>query len=276
MSFVLLTTTDLNGGRDELLRRLFRSLGPAAASHPITVHLLVQRVGDVPLGEVPSFVRVHHHEGRVSLSRARNMLLERLDWDAIASDAIIAYPDDDAFYPDGLLDGVAGLFAQRPQLDFWFCRYASRPEAFSRVAPPVPARAAQVARNASSNTIFVRRDLARAIGGFDESLGVGAPYAGGEDTEYALGAYRRARETLYTAADLVGHRDRLTDLRSRYFPGSLMAIGRHALRDPGIGREFARKVAIGIYMAGHREMPIGTLVHSLLAASGRAVAGLVR
>jgi hypothetical protein len=55
------------------------------------------------------------------------------------------------------LGQVASLFARDAMLDIWFCRYASQPiqESFA-AAEPTGARTGEIARNASSNTIFLR------------------------------------------------------------------------------------------------------------------------
>jgi Glycosyl transferase family 2 len=228
------------------------------ASDRIALFMLLQNCQVSELASVrasmPAFIRPVAVPGRVPLSTARNILLRQLTADnSIPTGALVAFPDDDCWYPPGFLAQLTGLFARDPELDFWFCRYGSQPsEARFAQAEPGAARTAEVVRNASSNTIFLRGRVVNAIGEFDERLGVGTPMGGAEDLDYALRAHRAARKTAYWDGALVGHRDKSPELLARYYASGLFVLARHARG--GASNEFHRKIAVGIYYALRRRL----------------------
>lgn len=181
----------------------------------------------------------------------------------------MGFPDDDAWYPPGLLDRVAAVFAAIPDLDFWFCRYASAPVAVVLPHAPSdrPPGMRDVVRNASSNTIFVRGSLARSLR-FDDTLGVGTAMGSAEDTDYAVRACLAGRRTLFADAAFVGHHDKDLACRARYFPGEVMVIARHARRVPALRRELIRKVGVGAYLGLRGVLPFGVLGSSLYRPFG--------
>jgi GT2 family glycosyltransferase len=233
-----------------MIRALVESQ-PSLTSHRTFLSMLLQNCGASELTAVGASLPALAHPvaapGRVPLSTARNILLRRLKASgAIGADALVAFPDDDSWYPPGFLAQVAALFTRDPQLDFWFCRYGSQPSQ-SRFAEtePVVARTSEIVRNASSNTIFLRGRVVNSIGEFDEALGVGTPAGGAEDLDYALRARRAARKTAYWDGALVGHRDKNTELLARYYASGLFVLARHARS--GASSEFRRKIAVGVY-----------------------------
>ncbi len=125
------------------------------------------------------------------LSRARNVALRHLEAE------VVAFPDDDCVYPDGLLEAVARELASRPDLD-GIGGQAADPE--GRPSGRWPARRATLEldtlwNHANSHTIFLRRELVERVGGFDEALGLGAgtPWHSGEEIELLVRALRRVR-----------------------------------------------------------------------------------
>jgi hypothetical protein len=269
----------MKGRRESVRDRMVRSLvesEQAAGSDRFALYMLLQNceADKVPAlaGAMPDFFHPVAIPHRVPLSTARNILLRRLIADdAIRADALVAFPDDDCWYPPGLLVHVAGLFTGNAELDFWFCRYASNPSVLtqdtSRATLPLDLRAARMAeivRNASSNTIFMRGRVINAIGDFDEGLGVGTPLGGAEDLDYVLRAHRVARKTSYCDAALVGHRDKSRELLARYYASSLVVLARHART--GAASEFYRKIAVGIYYALRRRLSIADYGRALRLA----------
>jgi len=253
---VLISTTDHRNAPPGILDRMLASVQEAARARPdlrIRHALLLQNCTpaerDRRLADLPAFVIAESVEGRLSLSAARNKLLMNLaKSDAIGADSIVAFPDDDCWYPPDTLPLIVGLFETDPTLDLWFCRYASRPMPVSAMSAERRARARDVVRSASSNTIFVRGRIARAIGRFDANLGVGTPNLGGEDTDFALKAHALARTSRFCDAALIGHRDPQPALRARYYPGSLLVLGRHAATSFPLMLEYLRKIAIGFVL----------------------------
>lgn len=267
MRVVLITTCDAGEpGRAPLLRRLLDSVERMRAARPdweVRHALLIQRAGADPALGGPDALRV---EGRLSLSAARNRLLAALAAEgAIGPDTLVAFPDDDCWYPAGVLEGITEAFAADPQLDLWFCHYGERPEPLNRATEVAPA-IAEVMRRASSNTIFLRGRLVALLPGFDEALGAGARWNGAEDNDYALAAFRLSRRVKLLDRPCIGHRDHRPELRARYWPGGLITVARHAAGGPGLGREFARKLLVGAALTARRELPPRLFVGAVGAA----------
>jgi len=265
----------MKGERGEVRARMLNSLVESQRSlgeQRISLFLLLQNCDSAELASfaatAPEFVRPVAVAGRVPLSIARNMLLRRLIAErSIGLDALVAFPDDDCWYPAGFLSQVVGLFARDSALDFWFCRYASQPTQDSIVAvEPAGARMGEIARNASSNTIFLRGRVVTAIGEFDEALGIGTPLGGAEDLDYALRAHCVARKTAYRDAPLVGHRDKSPSVRARYYASGLVVLARHA--GNGAGSECLRKIAVGAYLMARRELRVRDFAKALRQAFG--------
>jgi GT2 family glycosyltransferase len=129
------------------------------------------------------WVRVDSQPG---LSRARNRGLLH------ARGAIIAFPDDDCIYPETLLRTVARILDSHPEFDALTGRVVGEDgkdyARFDRA--PGELSALNAWRRASSVSLFVRRHVVERVGGFDETLGLGAgtPWGGGEDIDYPLRA----------------------------------------------------------------------------------------
>lgn len=262
VDILLFTTSDMRDARDMVLQRMLDSVGAAIRDSNLRVvcYLLLQHWDGSRETALPEFVRPYGVGKRISLSAARNLLLQA----AIANGdldraRVVAFPDDDAWYSAGTLEGVFAMLGEGNEFDMLVCRYASRPESHDAYWFDTRKRRANARRfvtRASSVTQFLRASLVRKVGFFDERLGVGAPINGGEDLDYALRCYIqcRGRVALYDTP-LVGHRDRDTSHRARYFSGSLCAIARSAGEDMGVAAQFLRKLLVGVFLMARRELP---------------------
>ncbi len=276
MRIHLFTTTIVDGRRSDALSRLIRSLTEFREANPgqeLNLHLLLQKADDAALVGLPDWVDARIIDTKVSLSKARNILLSGADESVFSSSTLVAFPDDDAWYPEGLIEGVLALF-EDPALDFFFCRYAAAPEKWTR-GPVTMARSKDVARGASSNTIFLRGGVVGRVGRFDEDLGAGARYNGGEDTDYALRSYSEARKTLASPGRHVGHRDPDRSLRGVYYVGALRAVAAHAFRHPSDLGMLLRKIAVGAYFVVTGHLSAGRYLRDL-SGLRRLLSGEVR
>jgi hypothetical protein len=217
---------------------------------------------------LPPFVQAIPYAETLSLSAARNRLLAYASSNGlIDGETVVGFPDDDCWYPQGVLELVARSFAQSPQLGLWFCRYSSNPAPVGEAKRAMgPASPRDVIREASSNTMFVRGHVLASDPVFDETLGVGTVNGGGEDTEFALRAYLSSHRALYLPAPVIGHRDKIPQLRPKYWRGGLIALARHARRQPRIGFELARKLAVGVWLVGTRQLPVAAFRTAVAAA----------
>ncbi|MEL6980444.1 MAG: hypothetical protein AAGM38_17460, partial [Pseudomonadota bacterium] len=164
-----------------------------------------------------------------------------------ARDESVLFQVDDAWYTADFGQNLRHIFSADPQLDFFFCRYGSHPEALDAGETFQLASIADVMKNASSITIFASGHAVRATGGMDEELGVGAKFRGGEDTDFALRLASVSRKTMWTPRALVGHRDKIGLDASRYYIGALAAIARNTNRQPAMYYQVLRKIAVGGY-----------------------------
>lgn len=266
----LFTTCDDRGPRDEVLIRLLDSLRRSSEQGADVHHyLLLQNCADPDASRIrlglADEVRLISDSGQLSLSRARNILLDTFLGEAKADD-IVAFPDDDAWYPENFAVWMAQEFGQNPDLDFLFCRYASSPASAETAPPARPASVMEVLKFASSNTLFARASRIRAVGHYDEDLGVGAVHGGGEDTDYGLRLRRLSRVMWFVDAALVGHRDKFAGLRGRYYQGGLAAIARNASSDPAVLLQMVRKLMVGGYLVLKREHGLGDWLSATRAA----------
>lgn len=263
MNFITFTTCDLNGGRTDKLFQMVSSLNEFSSRNPdvtIQAYLLMQRCSAIELDElrkqIPDFFIVSAIEGRVSLSKARNIMLATVDGDDL-SRSVVAFPDDDCWYPYQNLDAILAEFSSDPQLDMFFCRYSSAPDVLPmnfdrRVSPGI----FSVVACASSNTMVMRGDLVRKAGLFDETLGVGAQFNGGEDTDFALKILALSQKVIFADGAHVGHRDPDVTLRGVYYPGGLLAIANSARKVSGGWQVLAKKVAVGFALVLRRELAL--------------------
>lgn len=251
--------------RDDELRRLvgsveaFRSRFSEVKVHH---HMLLQRCDDLD-GAVtrlgfPSTMEVSSIRELVPLSVARNQMLRSIAsrQGLLTDECVLAYPDDDAWYPSGSLEWMYTRFANDKCLDFWFCRYGTLAEC---PTTPIERRATlhEVISKASSNTIALRGRIVRRIGGFDESLGLGTPAKSGEDTDYAMRAYFASSVVVYAPHRMIGHRDFDPSIRAKYYGGTLAALGRHRRRSLAATFAFVRKIAVGLALLCKGELSVG-------------------
>ncbi|MGE4409795.1 MAG: hypothetical protein AB7D33_04395 [Sphingobium sp.] len=267
----LFTTADYSAGHSDVLNRLIASVTDFRAARPdvkLRHHLLLQRAAAGSEAGFPEWMRVTAIAERVSLSCARNRMLAPALDDGIADDAVIAFPDDDAWYPRGVLDHILASFMAVPALDLWFCRYGRAAAADEMVTEIVPGFQ-QTLSSASSNTTVLSGWLLHRLRHFDEALGVGTPAGGGEDTEFAARAFHQARAARFWDVMAVGHRDAALEFRSRYYAGSLRAIAMHAHLSGAARVAWLRKLGVGATFALMGRMSLGEYVRALAAAHGR-------
>jgi hypothetical protein len=253
---VLLTTTDLQGGREtEFLRMIESVRAGTRAGIRVKMFVLLQR-SDAEAGAkyekiLPPGSVVLTSPGRMSLSQARNCLLDAALTSVAIDDAcVVAFPDDDCWYPARLIDFLLASFRRDGELDMLTCRVSLQPVDPPAGEPHIPAaKAWQVVRRSSSNSMFFRGTTVAAVGPFDPAFGLGTANGSGEDTDYAMRALLKARRATFIDLPLVGHRE--SDLASvaRYYQGALAVLSRHALERPDFCFEYVRKLAVGAYLA---------------------------
>ncbi|WP_230414090.1 glycosyltransferase family 2 protein [Collimonas silvisoli] len=160
------------------------------------------------------------------VSRARNAGLEFADGD------VITFPDDDCWYPDGLLQEAATVLNSHPELDGITGRFTDgegRTEG-RWLESSVLLNRYNVWRGAIEFSIFLRRRVVDAVGRFNESLGVGAGTAWGaaEGTDYLLRSLRHGFKLKFLVEMTLHHPVKTSDF-------DLNACDRQKKYETGIG-----------------------------------------
>ncbi|WP_018262409.1 WecB/TagA/CpsF family glycosyltransferase [Methylobacterium sp. WSM2598] len=245
-----------------------------------TLSALLTRFRDLPLVHLVDLADAR------GLSRARNLGL------ACARGSVVGFPDDDCWYDPEVVARVADLFSVPGSPDLICGRTVDAGGAESVSAHlPVPAEIARdtVFLAGNSNGLFVRRGLAKRVGGFDETLGVGAatPFQSGEETDFilralALGASCRFEPGLVVRHDQPEANPAAAAARAaRYAPGFGRVLRLHGFGPGYVGNRVLRAFGRGalLLLGGRRDdarhrfaWALGTLRGYAAPARARAAA----
>ena len=146
-----------------------------------------------------------HRSDCANACHARNLGLSR------ARGAIVGFPDDDCVYPPGVLARVDAAFAADPALHL-LTGPAASPDGglgsgrWRRKGGPITP--ANVWTSVIEFNLFMRRDTALALGGFDERLGPGTPLGSAEGNDLVLRAVSSGRKAVYDPELRVVHPDK--------------------------------------------------------------------
>jgi glycosyltransferase involved in cell wall biosynthesis len=160
-------------------------------------------------------------------SRARNAGLALVDGD------VIAFPDDDCWYPAGLLEKVVAVLAGHRELDGITGRFTDGDGKVEGrwLESSALLNRYNVWRGAIEFSIFLRRRVVDTVGGFDETLGVGAGTVWGaaEGTDYLLRSLRLGFKLKFLADMTLHH-----PVKTAHFDAG--ACLRQKKYETGIGR----------------------------------------
>jgi glycosyltransferase involved in cell wall biosynthesis len=196
-------------GRVEEVRRLLDSLH--AQTYQDFELIVVDQNPDDRLKPIlamykEEFSILHLRSESKGLSRARNLGLKYVSGD------VLVFPDDDCWYPAGLLEQVASFFANNPEMDILTGRTTDvgGKTVLGRFGDkPLPLDRVSLWAHAPSATTFVRRENAQEaqVTWFDEDLGVGAgtAWGAGEETDYLLQLWKRGALIYYDPDLMVFH-----------------------------------------------------------------------
>lgn len=145
-----------------------------------------------------------HLRSERGLSRARNVGLKHISGD------IVAFPDDDCWYPPDLLEQVARFFQEHPDIDGLTGRSIDESGEPSNVHWDSRAgliNSFNVWKRATSFSIFLKKRVIEKVGDFDESLGVGAgtPWGAAEEIDYLLCTLKEGFKLYYCPSFFVYH-----------------------------------------------------------------------
>jgi glycosyltransferase involved in cell wall biosynthesis len=224
-------------GRTVELENLFASL--AAQEHEGLDCVLVDQNDDGRLAGMIErwrqdfpILRLHCAKG---VSRARNFGLLHATGD------IVAFPDDDCWYPPDLLKEVGEWFSLHPAFDILTVGAkdeSGAPSGNRWIRDVCEINAVNAFRTTFCSSIFIRRTETFRRFQFDEAIGPGAGtrYGCGEETDYILQRLDHGERGYFSRALSVGHpvRDMLSgqvsgERATAYGNGMGYVLRRHSL-----------------------------------------------
>jgi GT2 family glycosyltransferase len=263
--FLFVVVTDSSPSARSQLARLFRSLDGSEVTGDV---VLVMRGGRDRPPSSPETLMFHPVEAPLSISasRARNLGLEYATRHGLlAGLAIVAFPDDDARFPDGMLIDVATALQGASAM---VCvPYAPDAHSVNRKRfPPAEQQLtpALVMRVACTSNVFLWTNVVRRLGGFDERFGLGARYGSSEDTDYVLRALAQGFSGVYHPQLLVEHPYK-PHRPGEYYVGNVAVLAKHSLGG-GTPVLLARRLASGLAHVLSRKIALREYTRALTAA----------
>jgi GT2 family glycosyltransferase len=254
--FALVVAT--RGPRGPALDALFASLAAQEWPPDALEVLVVDQNGDEGLAPVVAAHAARGFDVRRITSDVANACDARNRGLAAARGAIVGFPDDDCLYPPGVLGRVAAAFEADPMLAVLTGPAASPAGGLGsgrwrqESGPITPAN---VWTSVIEFNLFIRREVALALGGFDVRLGPGTRFGSAEGNDLVLRAIRAGHSALYDRDLRIVHPDkRLTEI----------ARNRAALYGRGLGYVLRRHGMPPAVWLPYAVRPLGGILVSLL------------
>ncbi len=155
----------------------------------------------VPVLQRHAGLVVRHLRSELGLSRARNVGLRA------AAGQVVAFPDDDCWYPGRLLADIVRWLDAHAEFDGLITGIRNaNDEVMAPKFPPHPGACNRksIVGCAVSFNVFLRDRMVKTVGAFNENLGLGSssPYQSGEDVDYMIrcvdGGSRVCYQPLFT------------------------------------------------------------------------------
>jgi N-acetylglucosaminyldiphosphoundecaprenol N-acetyl-beta-D-mannosaminyltransferase len=209
------------------------------------------------------------HSGPLGISAARNLgLAVARANEVLGPERIVGFPDDDCRYEPGLLDAVAREFARDETRAIVCVPFGPTPESVDRQRFPSSARTLRpldVLTLVASAGLFISAALLEADEPFNETLGVGAEAASGEEIDLVLRLLARRQVAVYVPQPVVLH-PYANEARPERVAGRYAVTWGHA-----IAGALPRRLAIRVVVGAIR--PTGPVIYRLRSlALGLALA----
>ncbi|NHC13419.1 glycosyltransferase family 2 protein [Motilibacter deserti] len=254
MSDLALSLVVSTVGRPAELARLVRSVEVSTAASEVEL-VVVDQSDDRSclrmLEAAPPRVAWTGTTSGRGLSVGRNVGLAR------ATGQVVAFPDDDCWYPATVLASALQRLRAEPGLAGLSARQATEDGRDSMLRwhrEPGAVTGRNFFHTMISSTLFLRRSAVDRAGGFDETLGAGSagPWRSGEETDLVLRILALGLEVAYDPRLTVLQdepRDEPDPLFAEKMAGYGAGLGRlwrlHRLSPPVFGYLAARKLAGG-------------------------------
>lgn len=187
------------------------------------------RLGAIEAAYAPRLALRRLRSAIRNANNARNLGLRH------ARGRIVTFPDDDCLYPPGVLDRVDAAFAADPALVVLSGPAASPAGGLGSGRWRKASGAIDIVTVWTSViefNLFLRREAALALGGFDEGMGPGSPFGSAEGNDLVCRAIARGWRAHYDVALRIIHPDKsLTEVAveraERYGRGLGFALRRN-------------------------------------------------
>jgi glycosyltransferase involved in cell wall biosynthesis len=205
------------------------------------------------------FPILHIRESKRGQSRARNIGFSHIQGD------IVAFPDDDCLYSEGLLTKIAQFFANNPERDGIITRVYDLDEDKNAFEPCGDDQSQEVDyvkgyKVCVSCAMFFRAHIAKKIL-FNELLGPGAgtPWGCGDETDYLFQCLDKGYRFYYDSTSIVRH------------PNPLK---KHNFREQ-IRREYGYGLGKGYFLATHH-LPKSVIKSECIVSYEQASLGIFK
>jgi glycosyltransferase involved in cell wall biosynthesis len=229
-------------------------LATVAAQGPVAAEVIIvdqnedDRLVPVLAPWQPRLALTHLRSRIANANNARNLGLRH------ARGAIVCFPDDDCLLPDGVLARVDAAFAADASLVV-LTGPAASPDGglgsgrWREESGPITLE--NVWTSVIEFNLFLRREAALALGGFDETLGPGTRFGSAEGNDLVARAIRAGHAARYDAGLRIVHPDkRLTPVAvaraGLYGAGLGLVLRRHA---PGAAASFIIRPLGGVVVS---------------------------
>ncbi len=213
-------------GRREEFRRLVESVDASGLDSRVELVVVDQsddsRCARV-LDEGTWSMSVRAATSERGASRGRNV------GTALSAAPLIAYPDDDAWYPAGTLARVVDLFTADADIAALCGRQVTgdgRPSMLRWETEAGHVTARNFLRTSIMSTMFFRRSWLDRVGDFDEGMGVGSPgwYGACEESDLLLRVIEAGGRVPYLP-DLLIYQDEPRDTPDEAFVAKMLSYG---------------------------------------------------
>ncbi len=177
-------------GRSLELVRCLESIA-AQTLRPCEVIIVDQNPDDRLVGVVAHGASLRLNVRHLRLPRPNLSVARNAGWRA-ATGSIVGFPDDDCWYEPETLELVGRRFTENGSTEGVVARWVEQSAALKRNVNSDTLRLCDWRRfrggDASSISLFLRREALISIGGFDERLGVGQWFGAAEETDLLMRA----------------------------------------------------------------------------------------
>lgn len=168
---------------DHYIKRCIESISSSNNHLKIRCEILLQNGVSIPLKQLETtntLIDIYNIENIISLSKARNILMSKLEID---ESAYYMFPDDDSIFDETFFNNFRSVVRGNTLMAVKATQ--DKESYFIKMPKRVYAKKTDY-HNAISVNMIIKGKTLRQVGEFDENLGVGNYYGAGEDNDYFI------------------------------------------------------------------------------------------